>query len=483
MKKNLFYSFFIGCILLSNTIYAQSKEPDCNFNVYEAISYLEGTEEIAKDSLRAVEYLKPCAKKGNPYAQLLMGRLYLHSNNKEDYKKGFQLTKKAAKQDLAVAATDLGDLFKYGIGCELNYTKAKKWYKKADKLGDAKGSYSMGYMHYKGLGAVNQNYKKAIKYFEKSDYPMAKHWLGVSYYFGYGVKEDKEKALQLLGSNSIKNSEVMLDCMEFHLKETQNTETGIYTDNINILDDTLTENQEFSVNQIQGTWQGALMQLDWSGKNIAQTLPLTLSLVYDAETETTNYTLTFNGKEHTGIAINEEDALFFEDLKINLKRLYFNAQEEQYLDYSILSGNFVSKVYKNKTYLTASLDSYVEAMKEPGSRFALVLTKEQDETENGKEISKETALALAEQQDSFIKLYPNPFETDLYIAYTLEKSGFVQVEVSDLHGTQRHVVEQGKTQNSGNYTYYFNGISLLKGMNVITIFVDGKKHTKLIVKK
>lgn len=468
-------------MLLSTYVNAQDQEPDCNFNVREAISYLEGTEEIAKDSLKAVAYLKPCVEKGNPYAELLMGRLYLHGHDEALYKKGFLLTKKAAKQDLGVAAIDLGDLFKYGIGCELNYNKAKKWYKKAHKLGEAKGTYSLGYMHYKGLGNVNQNYQKAARLFEKSDYPMAKHWLGVSHYFGYGVKEDKEKALQLLGNNPIENSEVMLDCMEFHLKEIQNKETE--TDNINILDDAITASQEFSEKQIQGTWQGALMQLDWSGKNIAQTLPIALNLAYDTETETTSYTLTFNEEEHNGIAINEDDALYFEDLKINLKRLYFNAQEEQYVDYNILSGNFALKPYNNKTYLTASLESYVEAMKEPGNRFALVLTKVQDETENGKTITEETALALAEQQDSFIKLYPNPFETDLYIAYTLENSGFVQVEVSDLHGTKRHVVEQGKAQNSGDHTYYFNGAALLKGMNVITIFVDGNKHTKLIVKK
>lgn len=377
----------------------------------------------------------------------------------------------------------MGDLFKYGIGCEQNYTKAKKWYKKAKKFGDAKGTYSLGYMHYKGLGNINQNYQKAVRLFEKSDSPMAKHWLGVAHYFGYGVTENKQKALELLGNNPIENSEVMLDCMEFHLKEIQNKDTETDTDNINILDDAITASQEFTPEQLQGNWEGAFVQLDWSGKGVEQTLPVTLSLVYDAETETTKYTLTFNEEKHNGIAINEDDTLFFEDLKINVKRLYFNAQDEQYIDYSILSGNFVSKLYKNKTYLTANLESYVDTMKEPGNRFALVLTKAQNETENGKDISEETTLALAEQQDSFIKLYPNPFETDLYIAYTLETTGFVQVEVSDLHGTKRHVLEQGKTQNSGDHTYYFNGATLLKGMNVITIFVDGNKHTKLIVKK
>ncbi|MEC3907480.1 T9SS type A sorting domain-containing protein [Tamlana sp. 2201CG12-4] len=466
------------------TISAQKKVIDCGVHIREAITYLEGTPEVVRDSLKAINYLKPCVAQANPNAQLLMARLYLHSGKPKHYKKGFQLTKKAAKQNQAVAASDLGDLFKYGIGCKLNYNKAKRWYRKAHRLGDTKGTYSLGYMHYKGLGAVKQNYKRAVKHFKNSTHPMAKHWLGVCYYFGYGAKTDKQKALELLKDNPIENSDVMLDCMTFHLKATQDTKTKSHLDKHKILDAGIAPNQEFSATQLQGSWEGSLMKLDWSGKQVEQTFPLTLRLTYNTDAETTDYTLILNENKYSGTAINNNNTLFFENLKINLKRLYFNAKEEQYIDYNLRSGHFAFKTYNDKPYLTASIETYIESMKEPGNRFALVLTKKvASKTENGNMLSEEAALELAKQSDSFIKLYPNPFQTHLYIAYTLETPGFVQVKVSDLHATGYHVIEQDKMQTPGDYIYYFDGTALKKGIHIITLSVNGSTHTKRIIKK
>tara|TARA_B100000809_G_scaffold263060_1_gene315435 strand:- start:1494 stop:1631 length:138 start_codon:yes stop_codon:yes gene_type:complete len=40
-------------------------------------------------------------------------------------------------------------------------------------------------MAYKGLG-VSQDYYQAVYWFERSEDPMAKHFLGLCYYLGYG---------------------------------------------------------------------------------------------------------------------------------------------------------------------------------------------------------------------------------------------------------------------------------------------------------
>ena len=476
MNQKLFYVQIVFCISFGFKINAQNQELNCNSTVREAIVLLKG-KTVPLDSLKAVEHLTPCVEHGNPYAQLLMARLYLHSGKEELYEKGFKLTKQAAQQDLGVAATDLGDLFKYGIGCEINYGQAKKWYKKAHKLGDAIGTYSLGYMYYKGLG-VAQDYQKAIKYFKASDYPMAKHWLGVANYFGYGMPENKQEALKLLGSNTIENSAMMLDCMEYHLIHSQ---AATDTDYKSVLDDVAEAESNVSMGQLLGEWKGALIQMDWSRKQIEQTLPVALNLAYDENARTISYILEHNKASYNGIAYNEDNTLYFEGLTLPIKRQYFNAKDEQYIDYEIPSGNLELKTYNNKIYLTVHLESYIAAMKEPGSEFILVLTK--SSTKNGRSITEEATTELAKQTNSFIKLYPNPFKADLYIAYTLDKPGFVRVEVSDLHATRHHVVEQGQIQAPGDHTYYFNGTALLEGMNVITVYVDGQKHTKLIIKE
>ena len=481
MKKTVLY-FLICSLFFGIKANAQDNAIDCSLNVSQAITYLKSSTLEKKDSIKAVSLLRDCARKQNPYAQLLLGRLHVYSNNAEKHNIGFQLVKKAANQDYALACSDLGDFYKYGLGCQIDYRKAKRWYKKAHDLGDAKGAYGVGYMFYKGLGDINQNYSRAVRWFEKTTHPMAKHWLGVSYYFGYGVTQNKEKGMALLKNNTIKNSEVMLDCMEFHLKGENATHKN-QADYYNILKEAFATTITYTPASLTGTWSGSLMQLDWSGKHIEQELPITFTLHYDEASETTNYTCVFNGKAITGNAENNDNMLFFNDLNIPLKRLYFSGEKEQNIDYQILSSNTTLKTYNDKTYLTAFLSSYTAEMEEPGSDFALILTKQIDETENGKTLSQDAALALSDQKDSFIKLYPNPFKKDFYIGYTLENPGFVNIQVADLHGTKQHIVEQGKQQQKGDYVYHFDGAKLKKGANTITIFVNGVKNTKIIIKK
>ncbi|MEW4923625.1 T9SS type A sorting domain-containing protein [Algibacter sp. 2305UL17-15] len=479
MKRKLCYILSMLCFFQFLEIKAQAKITDCDFNIDKAIDYLRNENYSQQDSLAAIDLIKPCVKNENPYAQLLMGRLYLNNAIISDNVKGFKLIRKAAKQKHALACSDLGDLFKYGLGCEINYKKAKKWYKKAHKLGDARGTYSVGYMHYKGLN-VAQNYSKAIRWFKKSDYPMAKHWLGVCYYFGYGVKVNKQKAMRLLSQNSIKNSAIMLDCMEYHLKEEQTVKNDL--DYMKILDGEPID-FEFFPETLNGKWNGSLVKLDWAEKQIEQIEPIALELNYDDEKESTTYSWVLNGKESKGVAFNDSNMLFFENLNLNLKRLYFSGEGEQDIPYSILSSDFSLRAHDDKTFLTAILDSYVIEKREPGNKFALILTKAKVTTENGKEITDETIEGLSNQDDSFIKLYPNPFEKDLYISYALENPGLVNIEVSDLHGSQSHILEQAKQQTAGDYIYYFDGAKLKKGINIITVFVNGEKYTKLIAKK
>jgi TPR repeat protein len=122
------------------TVKAQEKKLDCDFNFREALFYLKGDENFKKDSLKSIEFLKPCLKIGDAKAQLLMARLYTAKKDEKNYKKAFKLLKKSAKQGNAIAAGDLGVLYKYGRGCNLNFNKARKWFKKAAELGNNKAS-------------------------------------------------------------------------------------------------------------------------------------------------------------------------------------------------------------------------------------------------------------------------------------------------------------------------------------------------------
>ena len=145
-------------------------------------------------------------ERGDSDAQLLQGQLYLGSHREHLYKTGFSLVYKAASQGNVAAAFELGVLYKYGKGCRLNFDKALEWFQKAAEGGSEKAAYSIGYLHYKGLGTVPQDYAMAVTWFQRSNHPRAKYWLAICYYYGYGVPQDRELALEMLQNNGSESS-------------------------------------------------------------------------------------------------------------------------------------------------------------------------------------------------------------------------------------------------------------------------------------
>lgn len=397
-RKKLNRLLIIGCFFTTLILNAQEQILDCKYNIQEALFYLKGSTKIEKDSLKAIEYLKPCLEVKNSNTQLIMGHLYLNSSLEENIKKGFQLIKKASKQKHPVALENLGVLYKYGRGCNLNYNKARRTFKKASKLGNHKATYSLGYLYLKGLGNTKQDYKKAIKWFKKSEYPMAKYWLGICYLKGYGVTKNIAKANELLKTDFEEqiaiesvNSEV-----ETNLENVVNRlET---TEDTSILND-ITEESLF------GKWKGKLLQLDWSGKNIEESIPLELEFKHDAKTDNIQYKLKLNSEEKIGNTSLIDDVIYFENLQITLPHTSYHKEEENSLEHEFLSSELTPKTIAGTSYLTGVIESYIPKWNEPSAPIRFVLAKESVTTENNVEISEEILEALAIQENSFIKLY------------------------------------------------------------------------------
>ncbi|WP_158651265.1 tetratricopeptide repeat protein [Pseudotamlana carrageenivorans] len=110
---------------------AQEQNLNCSYNIQEALFYLKGSSSVEKNTKKAIQYLKPCVSVGNIEAKLLLGHIYVNNTDNSIVKKGFKLIKEAAKEGNSLAAQKLGVLYKYGTGCNLNYQKAIKWFKKS----------------------------------------------------------------------------------------------------------------------------------------------------------------------------------------------------------------------------------------------------------------------------------------------------------------------------------------------------------------
>ena len=58
--------------------------------------------------------------------------------------------KRAADMGLAKAAYNVGVMYDYGTGCDIDYKAAMEWYLKGAELGSARSMYNIGVMYSKG---------------------------------------------------------------------------------------------------------------------------------------------------------------------------------------------------------------------------------------------------------------------------------------------------------------------------------------------
>ena len=106
-----------------------------------------------------------------------------------------ELIKNAQSGD-SEAQYRLGDCYYYGDGVEQDYKKAVEWYEKSAEQGCAKAQNVLGFCYGKGYG-VEKNLEKEVEWFIKSAEQgdsIAQSNLGKCYYYGRGIKKDIEKA-------------------------------------------------------------------------------------------------------------------------------------------------------------------------------------------------------------------------------------------------------------------------------------------------
>ena len=66
---------------------------------------------------------------------------------------------------MTIAAAVVGN-YEQGLGVEIDYLTAAKWYKIAADKGDSNGQFGLGGLYYRGLGAV-QNFAQALRSYGK----------------------------------------------------------------------------------------------------------------------------------------------------------------------------------------------------------------------------------------------------------------------------------------------------------------------------
>lgn len=160
-----------------------------------------------KDKDKALKLYEKLAEQDDFRASRKLVDIYLCGkceNKKLNHKKAKYYLEKLVKRGYSYDIASLGWLYQYGEGVERDLLKAKELYEEAAQKGYNTANYYLAWLYYQDEESpkdslLELNYKKALEYLKKGhqkrDY-RATNLIGVFYEKGYGVKKDREKAVE-----------------------------------------------------------------------------------------------------------------------------------------------------------------------------------------------------------------------------------------------------------------------------------------------
>ena len=152
---------------------------------------------LIEDLSQALQILRPLAEKGEPLAQMFLGRLYEKGEGAPfDCAEAVKWFTRAAEQGDVDAQFGLGSLHHQGQCVAKNDRTAVIWFERSGKKGDPRGLSAIGEI-YLGHGDIPTDYGKAIVWFLRAAMladAEAIYKLGVLNALGQGVPKDNLEA-------------------------------------------------------------------------------------------------------------------------------------------------------------------------------------------------------------------------------------------------------------------------------------------------
>jgi len=323
MKKLISHFLAATLLLAAVTVYAHEEPPPDTLSVEarhnallkQAYDYLFGSNEQEVDYNAAIEIYTGLADENNANAFYMLGNMYLAG-------KGFAQSDSLAMQyfleavergsgraALRIAAMKRTDeQWTTYEEWQQNAQEVVWWANKAAELGFQRAYYALGISYYQGYG-VEQNYQRAVEYFEllaAEQNPFGAYMLGFCYLNGYGVERNVEQGETLIQSAEVQGLKLAKN-LRSTVQDFDNFTQAAVDVNGNlkqpiILSDTLEskapkqyrelpnnveKNRIASLNThpcvdtvttISGDWNGKLTTYDWSGKTIIEEQKISLAL-------------------------------------------------------------------------------------------------------------------------------------------------------------------------------------------------------------
>ena len=146
--------------------------------------------------------LRSKAKHNDKYAQQELARTLLYANysDSNNQLEAIYWLRLSVENGNIDAYTDLGDCYYFGLGTDVDYSKAIKCYKEAADFGNLTAAFDLACCYYDGIG-IGKDYGEAVRLYEfaaNNNHSDAQYSLGLCYHLGKGVNKDETRAIDLI---------------------------------------------------------------------------------------------------------------------------------------------------------------------------------------------------------------------------------------------------------------------------------------------
>ncbi len=177
-------------------LYVDSANEGCSLASHKLASFFESGNEklhIPQDQEKALEWHRRAAKT-HPFSQYVLGKHLLEQGQPENVAEGLHFIRQSAEDRLSSAQFLLGQYYKEGQFVDQNPDLAFHWLNKAAEQAEVSAYYPTAYAFEKGIG-TEVDYERALKFYKlaaKYDDPNALLRLGKLFLKGRGMETPSE---------------------------------------------------------------------------------------------------------------------------------------------------------------------------------------------------------------------------------------------------------------------------------------------------
>jgi len=304
---------------------------------------------------------------------------------------------------------------------------------------------------------------------------MAKHWLALCQYNGFGSVENSAAALDALKENNSSNSLFLHD---YYLNKEAHIHDSIVFPFIKQIENKRYASKYMWVdnNGLGTPKQAFLLEWDWAKEKITRASPVSFTMSTSDEGRDA---FSFSNEEQAidGNAVFLGDQAAFDGFSISIPNPHPDHEVEASLFLDIHTAQFAQTLLNEKPVVLADLEGWVANFNEPTPPLSLLLIDPWDG------LLQHERNAIGQDKKNIISNYPNSFKTDMIVRFELEQDESVRVDIYHFNQLDKYELMPTQQLTKGEHILRKDTTGWSPGVYVIQLFAGEQVYRKLIIKE